>query len=226
MSKKPDTPGPIAAPIAPGLRLQHWTLTREATRSLVSVGMSIDIEVGRRRFTLEEYRRMGEVGILHEDDRVELIHGEIIEMSPIGSRHAACVAVLTELLVRGVGDRAILWPQNPLTILPDSEPQPDIVLLARRPDFYREAIPQAGDVLLVIEVAESSIRYDRRVKRGLYAGAGVPEYWIVDLEGQRIEVYRSPAGEDYREAERRERGARVAPLAFPDVTLPVATIIG
>jgi Uma2 family endonuclease len=188
--------------------------------------MATDVEIQRRRFTLDEYHRMGEAGILHEDDRVELIHGEIVQMTAIGSRHAACVAVLNERLVLRVGDRAVLWPQNPVVILPDSEPQPDVILLKRRPDFYRAALPQAEDVLLLVEVADTSIRYDRNVKRPLYADAGIAEYWIVDLEGEAVEVCRDPEGDRYRSVERLGRGARVAPLAFPDVLLPVDDILG
>jgi Uma2 family endonuclease len=108
--------------------------------------MAADVELVRRRFTVDEYHRMGEVGILNEDDRVELIRGDIVHMTPIGTGHAACVARLTELLITRLRGRATLWPQNPLTILPDSEPQPDIILLRHREDFYAAGLPGPNDV--------------------------------------------------------------------------------
>ena len=152
--------------------------------------MATDVEVVRRRFTLDEYHRMVEAGILNEDDRVELIRGEIVQMAPIGKDHAACVARLAHVLLGRLYGRVVLWPQNPVVILPDSEPQPDIVLLAWRDDFYRQRLPQAADVALVVEVAETSLRYDRRVKGPLYAEAGVRDYWIVDLDARLIERWR------------------------------------
>jgi Uma2 family endonuclease len=188
--------------------------------------VAIDVEITRRRFTLDEYHRMVDAGILHEDDRVELIRGEIVQMSPIGSRHAATVARLNQELVTRLRGRAILWPQNPITILPDSEPQPDLVLLRYREDFYRPALPGPADVVLVVEVADSSVRYDRTVKKGLYAEAGIPEYWIVDVDAARIEVSRDPAGGDYRSTTSTAPGDTLAPAAFPDAALSVADLLG
>lgn len=188
--------------------------------------MAIDVEITRRRFTLDEYHRMVDAGILHEDDRVELIRGEIVQMSPIGARHAAAVARFTEELVTRLRGRAILWPQNPITILPDSEPQPDIVLLRHRDDFYRAALPGPADVVLVVEVADSSVRYDRTVKKRLYAEAGIPEYWMADLDAGRIEIYRDPEGGDYRLATSVAPGDTLAPAAFPDAMLTVAHLLG
>jgi Uma2 family endonuclease len=130
----------------------------------------------RRRFTLEEYHRLGETGILHEDERVELVEGEIVEMSPIGRPHASIVARLTMLLARHFGERAIVWVQNPLALPRQrSEFQPDLALLKFRPDFYRSAGVEPDDALLVVEVMESSVVYDRRVKLPIYARSGVPE---------------------------------------------------
>ncbi len=183
-------------------------------------------EVLRRRFTLDEYHRMGEAGIFTEDDRVELIDGEVVQMTPIGPRHASCVARLTRLLVRAVGDRAIVWAQNPARVPPDSEPQPDVALLAPRPDFYGSAHPGPNDMLLIIEVSESSLDYDRGVKRSLYARAAIAEFWIVDLKGQAIEICREPAGPQYRGTRRAQRGDTLSPQAFPDVTIRVDDILG
>jgi len=153
-------------------------------------GQLFDNKTGERRlFTAEEYFRMGEAGILQEDDRVELIEGEIVEMSPIGSRHAACVNRLVKLFVREVGDSGIVGAQNPV-LLPDySGPQPDVAVLRLREDFYAEAHPTPGDVLLLIEVSDTTLRYDREVKLPLYALAGILEVWIVDLQNGEILTY-------------------------------------
>jgi Uma2 family endonuclease len=188
--------------------------------------VATDVELIRRRFTVDEYHRMGEVGILNEDDRVELIRGEIVHMTPIGIRHAACVARVTELLLARLRGRATLWPQNPLTILPDSEPQPDIILLRYRADFYAAGLPGPDDVVLLVEIADTSLRYDRRIKGQLYAEASIGEYWIVDLAGDAVEMYREPAGGAFRVTERVGRGGTVTPLAFADTPLAVADILG
>jgi Uma2 family endonuclease len=187
--------------------------------------MALDIELTRRRFTLDEYHRMAEAGILNEDDRVELIRGEIVQINPIGSRHASCVARLSDVLLGSLRGRAVLWPQNPLTILPDSEPQPDVILLRYRHDFYRNALPGPADVALLIEVADSSLRYDRWLKAPLYAEAGVQEYWIVDLEGHAVEVHPNPSGGRYQSVKRVGITGTVSPLAFPDLPLAVSTIL-
>jgi Uma2 family endonuclease len=189
--------------------------------------MATDVEVVRRRFTVDEYHRMGEAGILNEDDRVELIRGEIVQMSPIGIQHAACVARLNEILLGRLRGRATLWPQNPLTILPDSEPQPDIILLRHRADFYAAAgLPGPDDVALLVEVADTSLRYDRRVKGLLYAEAGIREYWIIDLAGDAIEVFREPGPHGFQRTDRVSRGGTLTPLAFPDTRLAAADVLG
>jgi hypothetical protein len=187
--------------------------------------MAIQVEVRRRRFTRQEYHRMAEAEILHEDDRVELIDGDIIQMTPIGRRHAASVAELNRLLLTAVGPRALLWPQNPITLSDDTEPQPDIVLLRPRADRYLEDDAHPADVLLLVEVADTSQRYDRRVKLPRYGRAGVPEVWIVDLPGEVVEVCRRPTRRGYAQIERVGRGGSVAPEAFPDIRLSVDAIL-
>jgi Uma2 family endonuclease len=184
------------------------------------------VEVARRRFTLEEYQRMGEAGILREDDRVELIDGEIVEMTPIGSRHAACVNRLNQVLQRALGERAIVSVQNPTSIPPHSEPQPDLMLLRPRADFYAAAHPEPRDVLLVIEVADTTVPFDRGVKIPLYARAGMVEVWLVDLTTDTVEVHRGPAGNRYADVERRGRGERLLCQAFPDIELSVDDVMG
>jgi Uma2 family endonuclease len=187
--------------------------------------MAIQLEVRRRRFTRAEYHRMAKAGILHEDDRVELIDGDIVQMTPIGRRHAACVAELTRLLVPALGERALLWPQNPITLSDDTEPQPDIVLLRPRADRYLLDDAHPEDVLLLVEVADTSQRYDRRVKLPRYGRAGVPEVWIIDLPGEVIEVCRRPTRHRYAHIERVGRGGTVSPAAFPAIVLSVDTIL-
>ncbi len=183
------------------------------------------VQVQRRLFTVEEYHRMAEAGILSEDDRVELIEGELVAMSPIGSRHAATVARLTTLLfpVRG---RGILWVQNPIRLGAYSEPQPDVALLRYRPDFYASAHPGPEDILLIVEVAETSADYDRSVKIPLYARHGIPEAWLVDLLEERIEIYRHPTPQGYRSLHIAHRGETVRPTALPDLELSVDEILG
>ncbi len=185
--------------------------------------MAVDIQ--KRLFTTDEYETMLAAGILSEDDRVELIEGEILQMSPIGSPHAGGINRLNALFARLAG-RAILSVQNPLRLNDLSEPQPDFVLLRPREDFYRDAHPRPDDVLLVVEVADASLAFDRRVKAPLYGMNGIAELWIVDLASQAIEVYRRPSPRGYLEIRRCDRGSSLGVLAFPELELSVAEILG
>src|SRR5438034_1622223 len=148
----------------------------------------------RRLFTVDDYHRMTDAGILLEDDRVELIEGELIEMAAIGNRHNAAVDRLTELFVERLQRRAIVRVQGSVRLNDRNEPQPDLVILRRRPDFYENAPAGPGDALLVIEVADSSLDFDLEIKAPLYARTGLPEFWIVDLEDRNVRVFREPAG--------------------------------
>jgi len=177
-------------------------------------------------FTVDEYHRMGEAGVLGEDDRVELLDGEIVRMSPIGTPHASTVARLNTLLVRRFADRATIWVQNPIILDRWSEPQPDLCVLAPRVDFYGAAHPRPRDVLLGIEVMASSRDYDRTLKLPLYARAGLREVWLVDLKAEAIERFRRPALRAYREHETFGRGRVLTPLAFPRVRFRVNEILG
>ncbi|MEE9285700.1 MAG: Uma2 family endonuclease [Dehalococcoidia bacterium] len=183
------------------------------------------VQIQRRSFTVEEYYKMAQAGILSEDDRVELLDGEIVEMTPIGSKHAACVKRMIRLFSELVGGRAIVSAQDPIRIGERSEPQPDLALLVPRSDFYAAAHPGPEDVLLVIEVAETSADFDRQVKAPLYARAGVREVWLVDLPSRRVEVYRSPSGDTYRDVQTLGPGKRLAPQAFPDAEASVDEIL-
>jgi Uma2 family endonuclease len=184
------------------------------------------VPIPRRRFTIDEYHRMGEAGVLSEDDRVELLDGEIVQMSPIGSPHAGCVDRLTALFTRRLGGRAIVRVQNPIILDRRSEPQPDLTLLAPRPDFYSAAHPRPRDVLLAVEVMDSSRGYDRTLKLPLYARAELREVWLVDLAAQAVEVYRRPALRGYRQEQRLVAGRALAPLAFPRLRFRVRELLG
>ena len=171
-----------------------------------------------RRFTVDEYHRMGRAGVFHEDDRVELLEGQIVEMSPIGPAHAGCVAALTGVLSRRGEERVVVWVQNPVNLGERSEPQPDVALLGPRADAYRTAHPRARDILLVIEVADTSLEHDRDVKVPLYAAAGVPEVWLVNLTDYAVTLYRDPVGGRYATLRTARRGESVTSLRLPGVT--------
>ncbi|MFQ5341468.1 MAG: Uma2 family endonuclease [Anaerolineae bacterium] len=184
------------------------------------------VQVERRLFTVDEYYQMAEAGIFSEDDRVELIEGEIVEMSPIGSRHAACVNRLNGLFTRRMEGNAVVSVQNPIRLSEFSEPEPDLVLLRPRADFYAEAHPEPEDVLLVVEVAETSAGSDRTVEVPAYARAGVLEVWLIDLADETIEIYREPSPKGYGEIRHAWRGDQLSPQAFPDEQFSVDDVLG
>jgi Uma2 family endonuclease len=181
--------------------------------------------VFRRLFTSAEYHAMAEAGILSEDERVELIAGEIVRMAPIGSRHAGCVKRLNGRLSR-LGERALVSVQDPIALSPSHEPEPDLALLHPRADDYAQSHPAPSDIFLVIEVADFSVEYDRDVKIPLYARAGIPEAWLVDLIQRAVEVYREPSGDRYRDVQILRSGDSLYPQAFPDFELTVDAILG
>ncbi len=180
----------------------------------------------RRRFTTDEYRRMAEAGILTEDDRVELVRGEIIEMPPIGSIHAGRVNRVSALFAARLGSRAVISVQNPIQLSDDSEPLPDIAVLRPRPDFYERSHPTPADTLLIVEVGGSLVDYDRRVKAPLYARARIPELWLADVAADCLEVHQGPARDGYRDLRVRRRGESVIIGAFPDVSFSVDELLG
>ena len=182
--------------------------------------------VARRPLTVAEYHRMGEAGILGEDDRVELIEGELIAMAPIGSDHAGTSNALNRALVRLVGDQGIVAAGNPVQLDDYSEPQPDFTVLRPRADDYRRATPRPADVLLIVEVSNSSLRYDRNVKLPLYARHGIPEIWVVNLAAGEVEVYREPAGDGYASVAHVGRDGALAPLLLPGAAIPVVSLLG
>lgn len=187
--------------------------------------MSVLVQVHKRLFTVDEYHQMMQAGILSEDDRVELLNGEIMEMAPIGSRHAACVTRLATFFFR-LQQRAIVWVQNPIRLGERLEPRPDLALLQPRADFYASAHPGPGDILLGVEVAETSVDYDQQVKLPLYARADIPEVWLVDLQRGRVEVYCGPSPQGYTVHRRVRRGQSLSPQSFPDLLLSVGNLVG
>ena len=186
--------------------------------------MDVQVESARRLFTADEYVRMAEVGILGEHERIELIHGEILTMSPIGPRHCTAVDRFTYILVTALGPRAWVRVQSTVRLFSDTMPEPDLAILRRRD--YSRAHPTPADILLVIEIAETSLAYDRGKKAALYAEAGIPEYWVADTEGEALEVYREPDGQRYRQSTRFTGAVEVNPVAFHDVGVRLSEIFG
>ena len=204
----------------------------------------------QRLFTIDDYHKMIDAGILHEDDRVELMNGEIQTMSPIDSVHAANVNRLNRLLTRLIDEQAIVSIQNPLELNDYSEPQPDLVLLRWRDDFYEEHHPTPEDTLLVIEVANpvflksfvphlpvrrwdktfqdsyTSVIFDRTSKLPRYAAAGIPEVWIVNIKQHVIEQYTQPVGDEYVNRKIIRRGLVATTCLEPILELPLERIFG
>lgn len=178
------------------------------------------------RFTVEEYHRMAEAGILGEDDRVELLEGEIVDMPPIGSEHAGTVnRTLAHLFAVLPPGRCLVSVQNPLRLDARNEPVPDLLCLRPRQDAYTRSHPGPEDVLLLIEVMQSSRDYDRRVKLPLYARFGIPEVWLLDLPAERLEVHRDPGPAGYRAVEAVARGGVAKALLVPELALDPADLL-
>lgn len=186
----------------------------------------MSVQPTRRYFSVDEYHRMGAAGILSENDRVELMEGEILHMSPIGSRHAACVKRLNMEFSRRLGAGVIVSVQDPIRLDDFSEPQPDIAVLKPREDFYVDSLPTAADVLLVVEVADTTLAYDRDTKFPGYARAAIPESWLADLAGEIIEKHSEPADGMYRKIEKFRRGDPIASSNVPGLMVDVEKILG
>ena len=180
----------------------------------------------KKLFTVDDYYSMAEAGILKPNDRVELIRGEIIEMSPIGLRHAAVVDRATDLLTGFFRGRAIVRVQGPNRLDKYSEPQPDISILKYRANYYSSGHPAPEDVYLVIEVSDTTLSYDRGVKLAMYAIAGIPEMWIADLQNDVLLVHREPAGDVYKTCSTLHRGDSISLAAFPDIVFKVDELLG
>lgn len=180
----------------------------------------------RRRFSADEYERMIEAGILGKEERLELVGGEIVCMAAIGPRHQECVDRTNHCFRQHLPNNAILRVQGSFRQSDVLEPQPNILILRYRDDFYRSRLPGPADVLLLIEVADSSLRYDRTTKSGWYASAGVREFWIEDVQGDCVHVFRSPCEGHYHDIFTVRRGHTIAPLAFPELMLSLDDLLG
>ena len=185
--------------------------------------------VQAKRFTLDEYHKLGELGFLHEDDHIQLIRGELIQMASKGRLHETCLRNLLRELPKLVGDRAILQSQAPIIVPPNSEPEPDFAILQSREDYYLSAHPSGEDVLLVMEVSDSSIDYDRDVKQSLYAEARVSDYWIFNLFDYQLEIYSAPYQNDFGKFGYLNKRIvlphqKVALSCFPDLLLDLSRV--
>lgn len=178
-----------------------------------------------RRITVDDYHRIAETGIFERDEHVELLDGILIEMAPIGHRHGYAARTVANLLGYALGTRAIIETNAPLALAPDSEPQPDVLVL--RPPFtlYRERLPRPADALLLVEIAETSRSYDRGPKARSYAEAGIEELWVVDLVEEEVVVHRNPQADGYGSRTVFRRGECVAPARFPDVSIAISDFL-
>jgi Uma2 family endonuclease len=190
-----------------------------------SEGALMATEISKKLFTVHDYHRMVDAGILYEGERVELIRGEIIAMSPIYPPHNGAIHRATQTLVRLVGDRAIVGVQGSIRLDEYSEPQPDLYLLRPRDDFYSSRYAGPADIFLIIEVADSTLKYDQTVKLELYAETGVPEYWISNIQDDMVIAYSEPQGKTYGTIRELKRGETVAPQLLRDFRIPVDALL-
>ena len=186
----------------------------------------METEVTKKLFTVDEYYRMGEAGIFGEEARLELIEGEIIEMSPVGSRHVACVNRATALFAARLAGKVMVSVQNPVLLSRYTEPQSDIVLARPRDDYYASERISPENTFLVVEVSDTTLRYDRNRKMPLYAKSGVSELWIENLQNDVILVYRDPGPKTYSTSLTVHRGESISLAAFPDVVFKVDELLG
>ncbi|MCP4398639.1 MAG: Uma2 family endonuclease [bacterium] len=184
------------------------------------------VQVHHKTFCVDEYHRMAEAGIFSHNEHVELISGEIIAMVPIGSYHASQVDKFTRFFVKNIAEKAIVRVQNPIYIDEHSEPEPDVVLVKPRTDFYAAHHPEPKDVLLIVEVSDSSLDYDRDVKLPIYAHAGIQESWIVNLQEACVEVHSEPSKHGYAAMRKYYHGKKITPAMFPNVSIAVDDIFG
>lgn len=184
----------------------------------------VEAKIARRLFTADEFHAMAEAGILHEDDRIELIEGELIEMAAIGTKHFTCVNTLTRLLVQSVAEEGIVSVQNPVSLGEKLEPQPAVAVLKAKD--YSDALPGPEDVLLLIEVSDTTLTYDRETKLPLYARSGVREAWIMDLQNNAMERHTEPSENGYRLVRRASKGESLPSEAVPEVVLRFDDILG
>ena len=180
----------------------------------------------QRLFNVDEYHWMAKAGIFSEEDRIELIEGAIVTMTPIGPPHSGTVNRLTQLFINRLAEKAVVSVQNPVRLDSFSEPQPDFAVLKPKKDFYSQELPGPTDVLWLVEIAEASVKSDREIKAPLYAKAGIPEYWLVDLPARAVEVCRDPDQGRYQSVSRLEQGESIRPGLLPETEFHIAEILG
>ena len=205
--------------------LQAGILSPEEDVTLMNGDIVAGRKAARRRFNVDEYYAMAKAGVINPDERVELLDGEIITMAAMGSRHAACITDFTELLGETLGRRVTLRVQCPLRLNDGYEPEPDLMALRRRADSYASDHPGPADVLLVIEVADSSIGSDRRRKLPIYALFGIPEVWLADLTARQVEIHDRPTPNGYVRTRFAGTDSVLTPAAFPDIAIPVRAVM-
>jgi len=186
--------------------------------------MNVAFVPERTRISVDRYQKMIAANVFTASDRIQLIEGELIDMAPIGPLHVSLTARLTKFFILGVGDAAFVSPGGPVNLGEFSQPQPDLLLLQPRSDDYATQNPAADDVLLAIEISDTTLAFDQGIKRTLYARHGVREYWIIDVQGKRIHVYRDPSTDGYRQARAVSVTESVSPLALPAIQLTVKTL--
>jgi Uma2 family endonuclease len=192
---------------------------------LITVGFAMLVQLDRRLFTVTDYQRMIETGILQEGDRCELLNGEIVKMATIGRKHAAVVNRINKLFSRILQEAIIVSVQNPIELGAFSQPEPDIALLRWQDDFYESGHPQAQDVYLLIEVADTTLESDRAIKLPIYAQTGISEVWIVNLQDLQVEVYRSPIEDTYSVSQILTAGQMLTISGLPDVAIEFNEIL-
>jgi Uma2 family endonuclease len=208
--------------MSPSSRIKHFTWARAC--SILAV-LSMSFHITRKLFDSDSYLRMAEAGILSPTDRVELIGGDILVMSPIGPRHAAAVNAAIPVIVETVRKKASIWVQTTVVLDMFVVPEPDIALVKPREDSYATRHPGINDILLIVEVADSSLEYDTTVKLGMYAILGIPEYWVADLRNNRLLAYSQPDGDTYSAVRELHRDEFLAPLALPECEFPVSVFL-
>jgi Protein of unknown function (DUF820). len=176
----------------------------------------MELALKRYHFTVDDFNNMTEKGLFDPTDRLDLIEGEIFEISPIGKLRARAVNFLSNLLVQFFAGTSVVSTQNPIILDDLSEPQPDIAILRHKSDFYRESHPHATDVLLVIEVADTTVEYDRMIKFPKYAKAGIPEAWFMNLDAERIEVHSNPKEQTFGMVKIYQRARKSCQKCFPN----------
>jgi Uma2 family endonuclease len=182
------------------------------------------MQVLTRKFTVDEYHKMGKSHVFHPEERLELIKGEIIKMSPIGLKHASMVNRLSNLFYRNLAEEIIISIQNSIKLNDNSEPQPDLVLAKYRDDFYANKPIEAEDIYLLIEVSDSTLKYDRETKIPLYAENKVNEVWLVNLNNNTLEVYRQPENNSYQHFQKLTSNQTISPLDFPELIINLSSI--